>query len=140
MTDPAPGGDPAPLPPLERYRQATALYRFYLGAVVATNLIVFAITGALVAFVVSLDPRAEPVGLLGLLVPFLLNSGTGAVYARGLGEVGDLAAELRAAEDAVGHTFRVQAGVLRRLLAVSIAGYAANTLAILALIAWAIAG
>ena len=118
-----PGASPAAgLDALEGYRQAVSLYRFYLAMVVATNIAVFAVTGAILAFVTSLDLESNQRALLGLVVPFLLNSGTAAVYARGIPEVRALAREIRAREDALGMTFHIQGTVLLRLLWVSVAG------------------
>lgn len=119
-----------------RYQELLGHYRFYLGLTIGTNLFVYAITGALVAFVVSLEVHQEPVVLLGLLVPFLLNSGTGFVYARGLSEAQDLSRELRRLEDAIGVDYHIQGGVLLRLLWVSVAGYATNTIGLIGLTAW----
>ena len=112
---------------LEAYRQAVSLYRFYLAMVVATNIAVFAVTGAILAFVTSLDLASNPTALLGLVVPFLLNSGTAAVYARGIPEVRALADEIRSREDALGMTFHIQGAVLLRLLWVSVVGLAVLT-------------
>ena len=121
---PARGASPAAeLDALEGYRQAVSLYRFYLAITIATNIAVFAVTGAILAYVTSLDLESNPTALLGLVVPFLLNSGTAAVYARGIPEVRALARDLRAREDALGMTFHIQGEVLLRLLWVSLAGY-----------------
>ena len=121
----------AGLDDLEAYRQAVSLYRFYLALVVATNIAVFAVTGAILAYVTSLDLESNPTALLGLVVPFLLNSGTAAVYARGIPEVRALARDLRAREDALGMTFHIQGAVLLRLLWVSVVGYSVTLLLLL---------
>ena len=120
----------AGLDALEGYRQAVSLYRFYLAITIATNIAVFAVTGAILAFVTSLDLESNPQALLGLVVPFLLNSGTGFVYARGIPEARALARELRARENALGRTFHIQGAVLLRLLWVSVAGYGVVTILI----------
>jgi hypothetical protein len=121
------GAGGAGLDDLEAYRQAVSLYRFYLALVIATNIAVFAVTGAILAYVTSLDLESNPTALLGLVVPFLLNSGTAAVYARGLPEARALAKEIRTREHALGLTFHIQGAVLLRLLWVSLAGYSVVT-------------
>ncbi len=127
-TAPRGAGPTAGLDALEGYRQAVSLYRFYLAITIATNIAVFAVTGAILAYVTSLDLAANPQARLGLVVPFLLNSGTGFVYARGIPEVRALARDLRAREDALGMTFHIQGEVLLRLLWVSVAGYGVVTI------------